>query len=129
VIDLFVYGSLMRGEANHRLLAGAEALGAARTAAEFELVDLGPYPGLVAGGGSAVVGELYRVDGGIVVRLDAFEGHPGYFRRSPIRLVDGRPAEAYLLARRDARGRPRVPAVDRDSTGPVVRWRGGGRRS
>lgn len=122
-LDLFVYGSLMQGEANHARLGGASLIGAARSEPRFELVDLGPYPGMVAGGRYSVVGELYRVDAATVARLDAFEGHPGHFRRSPIRLADGRPAQAYLLARRDARGRARIEPDGSDAGGGfVVRW-------
>ena len=44
-IRLFVYGTLMQGEANHGELAGAPFWGSARTADGFELWNLGPYPG------------------------------------------------------------------------------------
>ena len=130
-VRLFVYGSLKEGEANHPLLAGAESCGAAVTEAGFELVDLGPYPGLVAGGRGAVAGELYRVGATVLARLDAFEGHPAFFRRSPIRLADGGRAEAYLLSPGEARGRPRITPRSDGGDGPVARWRGrrGGRRS
>lgn len=121
---LFVYGTLMRGRVNHGLLAGAERLGAARTAAAFELVDLGEYPGLVAAGALSVAGELYRVDRATLVRLDAFEGHPLTFRRAEVTLADGGRAEAYLVAAHLAADRPRLAAgTVRDGTG-VVRWRG-----
>lgn len=126
-IPLFVYGSLMRGEANHHLLARCAFLGLAHTEPRFELVDLGPYPGMVAGGRRSVAGELYRV--GAATRaaraaLDAFEGHPGYFRRTPIRLDDDRPAEAYLVDAEAASGRPRVaPAPAKAENAGVVRWR------
>jgi gamma-glutamylaminecyclotransferase len=123
-VRLFVYGTLMRGRANHGLLAGTERLGAARTAAAFELVDLGDFPGLVGGGDRSVAGELYRVDRRTLARLDAFEGHPGTIRRAEVTLADGGRAQAYLVAARLAVDRPRLAArVARDGT-PVVRWRG-----
>ena len=121
---LFVYGSLMRGEANHHLLgvgAGGAFGGEARTAPRFALVDLGPYPGMIAGGRRSVAGELYQVTAAVLAGLDDFEGHPAYFRRTPIRLADGRAAEAYLLAPDAARGRPRFPP----ELGGAVRWRSG----
>jgi gamma-glutamylcyclotransferase (GGCT)/AIG2-like uncharacterized protein YtfP len=58
---LFVYGTLRRGEANHHRLAQATFLGEARTRPEFRLVDLGRFPGLLPGGSTAVVGEVYDV--------------------------------------------------------------------
>jgi len=122
---LFVYGSLMRGEANHHLLGAAADgtfAGAARTEPRFELIDLGPYPGMVGGGRHSVAGELYRVAAAVLEALDEFEGHPGYFRRTTIRLADGRAAEAYLVAPTAARGRPRIPPAPE---GRIVQWRSG----
>jgi gamma-glutamylaminecyclotransferase len=99
---LFVYGTLMAGEANAAELGGARFLGRARTTASYTLYDLGPYPGLVAGGSTAVDGELYDVPEERVPALDAFEEHPDVYRRAPIALADGRAAVAYLLVRRPA---------------------------
>lgn len=84
---VFVYGSLLRGETNHRLLASARFVTVARTRPEFTLHDLGAFPGLVAGGATSVVGEVYEVDGPTRVRLDRLEGHPQLYRRELIELV------------------------------------------
>jgi len=92
-----VYGSLLAGEPNHGVLAGAELVGPALTAPAFELFDLGAYPALVAGGTRAVAGEVYLVDAAVLRRLDALEGHPGFYRRTRITLEDDRRTEAYLL--------------------------------
>jgi gamma-glutamylaminecyclotransferase len=102
VPPLFVYGTLMAGQANAAELAGATFLGAARTAAGYTLYDLGPYPGLCAGGATAVSGELYQLSPGQLDRLDEFEEHPTVYRRTPISLDDGRAALAYLLVARPA---------------------------
>jgi gamma-glutamylaminecyclotransferase len=93
---LFVYGSLKRGLPNHRLLGDAEFVGESLTVARYELVMLGAYPALVAGGTRAIVGELYAVDSGLLARLDAFEGDE--YQRGPVELMDGRAVEAYGLA-------------------------------
>lgn len=47
------------------------------------LYDLGPYPGLVAGGARWVAGQLYRMDdpGSILPLLDALEEEAGFERR------------------------------------------------
>ena len=97
---LFVYGSLMRGQPAHGLVAAAPFLGPARTAPCFHLVDLGPYPGLVDGGTMAVEGELYAIPPRLLPHIDAFEGHPRHYRRRPIPLAGGRHAHAYVLTRR-----------------------------
>lgn len=86
---LFVYGSLLRGESNHAVIAGARFVGEAVTAARYTLVDLGEYPALVDGGESAVVGELYEVEEGLLAVLDEFEGHPDVYVRMRIELQGG----------------------------------------
>jgi gamma-glutamylcyclotransferase (GGCT)/AIG2-like uncharacterized protein YtfP len=96
---LFVYGTLMAGEANAAELGEAAYLGPARTAPGYTLVDLGPYPGLVAGGATVVHGELYQVPSGQLGRLDLFEEHPTVYRRAPVVLAGGAAAVAYFLVR------------------------------
>ncbi len=78
---VFVYGTLLRGQVNNDLLAGAACLGSHRTAAAFTLYNLGTYPGLVRGGVTAVVGEVYRVDGATLRRLDELEEYPRLYGR------------------------------------------------
>jgi gamma-glutamylcyclotransferase (GGCT)/AIG2-like uncharacterized protein YtfP len=93
--QVFVYGTLLAGEVNHHLLAGAEYLGAHRTERCFTLVNLGAYPGLVSGGRTAVVGEVYRVDGAGLRMLDRLEDYPRLYDRRLIQTRFGR-AWAYL---------------------------------
>lgn len=99
---LFVYGTLMRGEPAHGLLAGSPFLGAARTEPGHALVDLGAYPGLVREGSGQVSGECYAVTTADLERLDAYEDVPSEYVRGSVRLEDGREAQAYLLVRADA---------------------------
>ena len=91
---LFVYGTLRRGERAHNLLEKAQALGDARTAPSYQLVNLGPYPIMVAGGPTSVIGELYGVSRGLLRQLDSYEADD--YHRRPITLEDGSTAEAYL---------------------------------
>ncbi len=83
-----------------------------RTEDGYALVDLGPYPGLVAEGSERVVGELHLVDASTLAALDRLEEHPQVYRRSEIRLSDGSAAEAYLFPGQLAEGRPRVSGGD-----------------
>lgn len=106
---VFVYGSLLRGERNHGQMAGARFLGPARTLARYALYHLGNYPGMTEGS-QAIEGELYEVDARRLAALDAFEGHPNYFRRGPVVLEGGGRAEGYLLTRAQVAGRPLVPS-------------------
>jgi gamma-glutamylaminecyclotransferase len=95
---VFVYGTLLRGEANHAVLRGARFLGTARTTPGYELLDLGEYPAMRAGGATAVEGETYAVDPAHLAELDRFEDVPRSYVRAPIVLEDGCSAHAYLAA-------------------------------
>ena len=84
---VFVYGTLLRGEANHALLRGAERL-EADARVRGALYDTGcGYPALVleegaaedsgAGPAGPVAGEVYAVDGRMLAELDALEDYWG----------------------------------------------------
>lgn len=107
---VFVYGTLLRGEVNHRLLQDAEWVGEHRTEPRFSLVRLGAYPGLIAGGRTAVRGELYRVDQAGLRALDVLEDYPRLYDRRLLATPFGR-AWAYLY-RGSVRDRPLIPSGD-----------------
>lgn len=72
---VFVYGTLLRGLGRHRALGKAPLRGHGITGGILR--DLGDYPALVGGGG-AVHGEVFEVDGPTLQSLDAIEGYrPG----------------------------------------------------
>jgi gamma-glutamylaminecyclotransferase len=115
---VFVYGSLRKGEFNHRLLAvpGARLIMArSRTEPGYELRDLGAFPGMVRGGAGAVIGEVYEVDEATLAALDRLEGHPRFYTRTRIALRDleaGAAVEAYLLRPEQVVGKPLVISGD-----------------
>ncbi len=96
--SVFVYGTLLLGEVNHHILRGARWIGPARTEARYALHDLGEYPAIVEGGSSAVAGELYAVDAATLDAMDQLEGHPRFYRRLPVVLLGGLPAETYVIS-------------------------------
>jgi gamma-glutamylcyclotransferase (GGCT)/AIG2-like uncharacterized protein YtfP len=98
----------MRGEPGHGLLDGAGALGPAKTKPAYDLFDLGPYPALVDGGATAVVGEVVEVTVPMLAAIDLHEEVPRLFQRRPVVLEDGRSVDAYVLDRDQARGRRRI---------------------
>jgi len=110
VIRVFVYGTLCRGERAHRLLQGCRYVGEFLTEEAWELVHMGGYPGLVAGGACAVRGEVYEIPPGMLPDLDEYEG-PEYERR-PIRLADGSEAEAWVMDPHHGEGRARIEHGD-----------------
>jgi gamma-glutamylcyclotransferase (GGCT)/AIG2-like uncharacterized protein YtfP len=99
VVRLFVYGTLMRGEAHARMLGAAAFHGPARTLPGFRLVDLGSHPGLVIDVSGVVFGEVFSVDESTLARLDSFEEHPSVYERTLIGLQGGGAAYTYVLRR------------------------------
>ena len=110
-VHVFVYGTLMRGGANHTVLVrlGARYVAAARTARGRTLVDLGPYPALLPLDDARdsvapnVHGEVFAVEESLLPELDAFEGVPELYARESIDLVtdDGEAnAFTYVFAKK-----------------------------
>lgn len=111
-MKVFVYGTLLLGEGNHRQLRGARLLAVRRTEPRYTLVSLGPYPALVDGGTTSVTGEVYDVDHELLRALDRFEGVPTLYRRARIRLLGGESVAGYLLARPRTRSYPLIASGD-----------------
>lgn len=111
---LFVYGTLRRGGSNHHLMieGRAELLGEASTPPAFELLDLGPYPAMVAGGATSVLGEVYVVAEPLREKLDILEDVPQLYYRTAITLENGLLAETYLLANAALSKAPRIASGD-----------------
>lgn len=102
---VFIYGTLRRGERAAELMAGAKLLATtASTEPLFTLLDLGAYPAAVAGGETAVVGELYEVPMEMLRMLDDFEGVPRLYRRQRTRIRE-QWAWIYVMPQAPARGR------------------------
>lgn len=103
---LFVNGTLMRGLALHGNLAGAEFLGEVATVPRYRIHSIGDrHPGMyeVSAGGVSVAGELYRVSGDVLRRVEA--GEPPGLYRGPVQLADGRVVDGILYPRALAEGK------------------------
>jgi gamma-glutamylaminecyclotransferase len=109
---VFTYGTLLKGEVNHHLLAEARFVAEARTEPCFDLFDLGAFPAMSAGGETAVLGEVYAVDDATLTRLDHLEGHPKLYQRTRIRLDGGQEVQTYLMARARMHGRAPIASGD-----------------
>ncbi|HEY3064321.1 MAG TPA: gamma-glutamylcyclotransferase family protein [Methylomirabilota bacterium] len=116
---LFAYGTLMRGYALHAVIArGSAFVGAGSVPGR--LLDLGRYPGLVAGRGR-VRGEIYRVrDAELLATVDREEGYNFARRRTVATLADGRRVRAWVYRYRGPRERA-VPIPEGDYR--RLRWR------
>ena len=86
---VFVYGTLRTGECRAHLLANSKKLGEYRTEPIYTLVDFGPFPGIIEGGDTSIVGEVVEVDDLTLNLLDTVEGHPTFYTRRAVKLLDG----------------------------------------
>lgn len=111
IAHLFVYGTLMAGEANAHHLDGVPRRAGRVMAA---LHDCGPYPAVRLGPG-AVRGELVELPLERLAGMDALEGSPpggapgGMYRRSVLPVAhEGGTTRAYIYLMDDA---ARLPAI------------------
>ena len=118
-MQLFVYGSLLRGMSLSQTMEGTKFLGPAYVKAD--LFFLGFYPGIIPGN-QIVFGELYEVPETIIPKIDEVEDYieldneKSLYLRQPIdafRLVDGAKVQssAYYY-NRNADGKPRIESGD-----------------
>lgn len=107
---LFVYGTLMRGQAAASLMTDGVFVESAVTEPRFSLVDLGEYPALADYGDHAIHGEVYLVNSALLLRLDEYEGDQ-YARRA-INLRGSKPASAYIWRVANFSGMPLIGGGD-----------------
>ncbi|MEE4249661.1 MAG: gamma-glutamylcyclotransferase family protein [Alcanivoracaceae bacterium] len=79
--QVFVYGTLMRGERNHHWMRGARFVGSASTPPRFSLWSLGAYPVLCPHGRTRVQGEVFRLTEAHLRYLDILEECPRLYHR------------------------------------------------
>lgn len=116
--NVFVYGTLKSGFGNNRLMTpeGSRLIGKAVTVDKFDLRCFGGCPGMFPKGDNMrhVEGELWEVNNSVLASLDRLEGHPGWYRRTPIKVrlgpdrLDGAhfvDCETYII-HQEARGTP-----------------------
>ena len=107
---VFVYGTLRVTEPYHHLLA-AEPICTTSTTAQYSLLNLGRYPGMVTSGETAVIGEIYEVDKSTLSQLDEYEDHPNEYIRTEVELADGSLAQAYIF-QTDGKQYPQITSGD-----------------
>lgn len=94
---VFVYGTLLSGESNHRLLEGSTKVGNYALAKGFLMKNLGPFPACVEESDNPipVIGEVWKVSPETFARLDRLEGYPDFYNRKQIDTFSG-PAWIYF---------------------------------
>ena len=107
MIQVFVYGTLKRGQRNFHQMRDAAFVGEHVTVARYTMFCFDTYPAVCLNGSSAITGEVFRVSAPRLRALDRFEGHPEYYRRIQIDTEHGR-AWMYVMQRDLCRGRKRL---------------------
>lgn len=83
-----VYGSLLKGLSNHRVLRDSMMLGT-DTINGFKMYNLGSFPAIIPGDGAIHI-EIYEViDPEIMLNLDYLEGHPRFYKREKVDTIYG----------------------------------------
>jgi gamma-glutamylcyclotransferase (GGCT)/AIG2-like uncharacterized protein YtfP len=76
-MKLFVYGTLLHGEHNHRVLEGATLLYTG-SKLQAKMYDTGNgYPAIELRTGSTIVGDIYEIHDQMWSNLDDLEGYTG----------------------------------------------------
>lgn len=83
--NLFVYGTLMRGQAAANKLEGYTFKGVFRLA-DYAMYNLGSYPGIKPCLGENVIGELYEIPTEAIEKLDMYEGEGSLYVREEVRI-------------------------------------------
>ena len=112
--SVFVYGTLMEGEANHGYLDNSTFLGNA-VIEGYEMYDCGWYPAIVAGDG-LVIGELYDVPLEDIPSIDMLEGEGSLYVKKCERIsLNGNSTFAYVyIYLGDVSSLERIPSWKND---------------
>ena len=98
---VFVYGTLKSGgelRGLDRFGDGATIVGKAKTVyPDYEMADLGAFPGVFLNGEYHIEGEVWEVDEDTMEDLDAIEGYPDFYDRQLTHTTEGK-AWMYYLA-------------------------------
>ena len=95
---VFVYGTLMKGEHAHKILATAEYAGRCQLR-DYAMYHLGSYPGIKPYTGESVLGELYFTNAETIRLLDRYEDEGSLYDRATVTITLGNQpfnAEAYV---------------------------------
>ena len=84
---IFVYGTLKSGFGNNVLLDNSEYICKAITVdADYDMISLGGFPGLV-NGENHVFGEVYNVSDDVLGRVDVLEGNGSFYQRKKVMVM------------------------------------------
>jgi gamma-glutamylcyclotransferase (GGCT)/AIG2-like uncharacterized protein YtfP len=88
VTKIFVYGTLMKGNSNHKEFLSKARFAGNFIAQGFQIYDFGSYPQLIHNEIDKVKGEIYVIDSDTLERLDMREIEGNLFTRKLINVVN-----------------------------------------
>lgn len=97
---VFVYGTLKSGGSIRGLNnfgEGADIVGKAKTTyPDYNMEDLGAFPGVFLKGTKYIQGEVWEVDDEVFEMLDGIEGYPDFYNRIKTETSQGKAWMYYL---------------------------------
>ena len=96
---VFVYGTLKSGGDIRGLnqFDGATIVGKAKTNyPDYNMLDLGAFPGVTKEGEKHIQGEVWEVDDEVMEQLDMIEGYPEFYNRQQTQTTLGKAWMYYL---------------------------------
>jgi|TARA_R100000081_G_C4792819_1_gene158883 gamma-glutamylcyclotransferase (GGCT)/AIG2-like uncharacterized protein YtfP len=125
VFRVFVYGTLKSGgdiRGLNQFGDGANIIGKTKTTyPDYEMVDLGAFPGVFLNGKNYIEGEVWEVDKETMEDLDAIEGYPNFYNRQVVHTDLGK-ANMYYLDRKTYGDMANQESPRIDRTGGVDKW-------
>jgi gamma-glutamylcyclotransferase (GGCT)/AIG2-like uncharacterized protein YtfP len=87
---VFVYGTLKRGYANHRVMLRADGkyLGEA-VVSGYACINTPWYPYAIKQANAKIKGEVFELENENIVHLDTLEGYPSHYDRDIIKTKYG----------------------------------------
>lgn len=109
-VDLFVYGTLMKGQSANLILDGCTYRGR-YCLKDYGMLDLGAYPGVAAYPGESTVGEVYSVPADLLPSLDTYEDEGKLYTRKIVTVSNENnriPVYVYIYNTPDGHGLQRT---------------------
>tara|TARA_B100000900_G_scaffold409095_1_gene424424 strand:+ start:2904 stop:3350 length:447 start_codon:yes stop_codon:yes gene_type:complete len=127
---VFVYGTLKSGgdiRGLNQFGDGANIVGKTKTTyPDYDMIDLGAFPGVLEGGKHYIQGEVWEVDTETLMQLDAIEGYSGkpsenFYNRIVVVTDEGK-AFMYVLDRKTYGSMHNPDSVNIDTYNDTQSW-------
>ncbi|MBR3638846.1 MAG: gamma-glutamylcyclotransferase [Lachnospiraceae bacterium] len=100
-MNIFVYGTLMKGQSANHYLNGADYKGTFCLNG-YAMYDIGSFPGIVEKENESVIGEVYSITEAMLPMMDRYEGEGDLYIRREVLVERGTEVEvawAYIFNR------------------------------